>query len=193
MEKTNEISMTLDDMISCGQKLSDAARELYSCGELMIRLAKQLQEGDSSVSPAQEQCGYSARCAESNAGNLGISDSRTLGNSARRAEQADTEQGPKTTTGERVSSNTEGNAAPETEASAAQNAAPMPETAQAADPPKTWKLEDIRAILAHRSSEGHREEVKGLLKKYGASKLSEISPEHYAALAAEAEALGHAG
>lgn len=37
--------------------------------------------------------------------------------------------------------------------------------------------------------QGRRKEAQALIIKYGAERLSEISPEHYASLLAEAEAL----
>ena len=54
---------------------------------------------------------------------------------------------------------------------------------------KTVTLEQVRAVLAEKSHDGFTEEVRGLLEKYGASKLSQIDPSKYAALLAEAEAL----
>ena len=50
-------------------------------------------------------------------------------------------------------------------------------------------LESVRAILADVSRAGHTAEVRELLKKYGAAKLSEINPGCYEALVAEAEVL----
>ena len=50
-------------------------------------------------------------------------------------------------------------------------------------------LEEVRAVLAEKSRSGHTEEVRGLLAKHGADKLSEIDPAEYAALLAEAEVL----
>lgn len=35
--------------------------------------------------------------------------------------------------------------------------------------------------------------LRALVQKYGASKLSEIAPEHYEAILAEAEVIGNAG
>ena len=52
---------------------------------------------------------------------------------------------------------------------------------------KPIKLEDVRAVLARKSAEGHTTKVQTLLRKYGADKLSRIDPAHYAALIAEAE------
>lgn len=50
-------------------------------------------------------------------------------------------------------------------------------------------LEQVRAVLAEKSRVGHTMEVKALLLKHGADKLSDIDPEHYAELLADAEVL----
>ena len=55
------------------------------------------------------------------------------------------------------------------------------------EPPLT--LETVRAILADKSRCGHTAEVRSLLQKYGASKLSEINPANYKSLLADAEVL----
>jgi len=54
---------------------------------------------------------------------------------------------------------------------------------------KAVTLEQVRAVLAEKSHDGFTAEVRALLEKYGASKLSQIDPSKYAALLAEAEAL----
>ena len=54
---------------------------------------------------------------------------------------------------------------------------------------KPLTLEEVRAVLAEKSRSGHTEEVRALLNKHGADKLSEIEPAEYAALLAEAEVL----
>ena len=54
---------------------------------------------------------------------------------------------------------------------------------------KSLTLEEVRAVLAEKSRAGHTEEVRELLNKHGADKLSEIDPAEYAALLAEAEVL----
>ncbi len=54
---------------------------------------------------------------------------------------------------------------------------------------KLLTLEEVRAVLAEKSRSGHTEEVRELLNKHGADKLSEIAPAEYAALLAEAEVL----
>ncbi len=74
--------------------------------------------------------------------------------------------------------------------------APAPETsptpAPADPPPKAITLEEVRAVLAERSHDGYTNQVRGLLQKYGAEKLSGVDPKHYAALMKDAEVLGHA-
>lgn len=50
-------------------------------------------------------------------------------------------------------------------------------------------LEEVRGLLARKSQEGKSAEVKALIEKFGASRLSEIQPESYLALMAEAEGL----
>ena len=55
---------------------------------------------------------------------------------------------------------------------------------------KPITLEAVRAVLAEKSRAGHTTEVRALLEKHGAAKLSEIDPSEYPALLAEAEKLG---
>ncbi len=50
-------------------------------------------------------------------------------------------------------------------------------------------LEKVRSVLADKSRLGHTTEVKALLQKHGAVKLSEVDPAEYAALLSEAEVL----
>jgi len=54
---------------------------------------------------------------------------------------------------------------------------------------KQLTLEEVRAVLAEKSHDGFTTEVRALLEKYGASKLSQIDPSKYAALLADAEGL----
>ena len=70
--------------------------------------------------------------------------------------------------------------------------APAPAPAPADPPPKAITLEEVRAVLAERSYDGYTAEVRGLLQKYGAEKLSGVDPKHYAALLKDAEVLGNA-
>nr|WP_308625785.1 hypothetical protein [uncultured Eisenbergiella sp.] len=50
-------------------------------------------------------------------------------------------------------------------------------------------VEDIRAVLAEKSQEGKSKEIKELLGKYGAAKLSAVEEKDYPALLAEAKVL----
>lgn len=69
-----------------------------------------------------------------------------------------------------------------------------PETTEKAEVPAApakpaLTLEEVRAVLADKSRAGHTAEIRELLKKYGASKLSLVDPKHYEALLREAEML----
>ncbi len=72
---------------------------------------------------------------------------------------------------------------------AAKNTAKKDAKPAAKQEEKPLTLEEVRAVLAEKSRSGHTEEVRGLLAKHGADKLSEIDPAEYAALLAEAEVL----
>ena len=50
-------------------------------------------------------------------------------------------------------------------------------------------LEEVRAVLADKSRKGHTAEIRSLLQKYGADKLSQLDPANYKALLADAEVL----
>ena len=56
---------------------------------------------------------------------------------------------------------------------------------------KPLTLEEVRAVLAEKSRNGHTAKIRELLEKHGAAKLSEIDPKKYSALLAEAEVLGN--
>ena len=60
-----------------------------------------------------------------------------------------------------------------------------------AAPEKVVTLEQVRAVLAEKSQDGLTAEVRALLEKYGAQKLSAVDPKDYAALLKDAEVLGH--
>ena len=74
-----------------------------------------------------------------------------------------------------------------------------PEPAPAADPPAppspTYTKEDVRKLLAEKAAADdskYRSDVKFLVKKYSkGGSLKDIDPADYAALVAEAEALGN--
>ena len=59
------------------------------------------------------------------------------------------------------------------------------------EPEKTYTKEDVRAVLAEKSSAGYRNEVKELLAKYGATQLKQVDPQSYAALMEEAQVIGN--
>ena len=63
---------------------------------------------------------------------------------------------------------------------------PVTEKAQQEQPAT---LEGIRALMAQKTQEGKSKEVKELLQKFGAAKLSAVKPEDYPALMQEAQAL----
>lgn len=64
------------------------------------------------------------------------------------------------------------------------------ETSDAAVPAEPrLTLEQVRAVLADKSRNGHTAEIRSLLQKYGAAKLSGIDPANYKALLADAEVL----
>jgi hypothetical protein len=56
---------------------------------------------------------------------------------------------------------------------------------------KTVTLEQVRAVLVAKSHDGHTAEIRTLLEKHGADKLSAINPAEYAVLLAEAEGIGN--
>ncbi|HEO6377053.1 TPA: hypothetical protein VA922_001603 [Streptococcus agalactiae] len=58
-------------------------------------------------------------------------------------------------------------------------------------PQKELKLEDVRAVLATKSKDGYKNEVRALLNKYGAESLSALATEHYAAVLEEAGGIGN--
>ena len=74
------------------------------------------------------------------------------------------------------------------ESAAAEEAAPP---APAPEKPQLT-LEEVRAVLAEKSHDGFTKEIRELLEKYGAPRLSEIDPANYAALIKDAEVLGNA-
>ena len=61
-----------------------------------------------------------------------------------------------------------------------------------AETQKQLTLEEVRAVCAEKSRAGFTAEVKAIITKHGADKLSAIKPEEYAAVLAEVEVLGNA-
>ena len=58
-----------------------------------------------------------------------------------------------------------------------------------AQPQKEYTFEEVRAILATKSREGHTDEVKEIITALGAEKLSDIKPEQYDELLKKVEVL----
>lgn len=57
------------------------------------------------------------------------------------------------------------------------------------EPTKKITIEQVRAVMSAKSDEGKTAQVKALLMKYDAGKLSGVKPEDYADLLQEVEAL----
>ena len=57
------------------------------------------------------------------------------------------------------------------------------------EPEKQYSLTEVRALLAEKSRAGFTAQVRELLAKHGADKLSGIDPSEYAALVADVEVL----
>lgn len=65
----------------------------------------------------------------------------------------------------------------------------QPETTAQEQQESPATLEGIRALMAQKTQEGKSKEIKELLQKYGAAKLSAVKPEDYPALMQEAQVL----
>lgn len=70
----------------------------------------------------------------------------------------------------------------------AKEAAPATEAAPAPDAP-TVDLPTLRTLLVELNQAGKQEQIKALLARYGADRLSGVAPEDYAALYADAQEL----
>lgn len=74
--------------------------------------------------------------------------------------------------------------------------AQTPDPAPQPEPAKEYSKEDVRKILAAKANEAegiYKAQVKALVQKYGnGGSLTNVKPEDYAALAAEAEVIGNA-
>ncbi|WP_418968476.1 rRNA biogenesis protein rrp5 [Alloscardovia omnicolens] len=66
-----------------------------------------------------------------------------------------------------------------------------PEKTEAPEPKAkpAIKLEDVRAVLAQKSREGLTDQVRALIERYGADRLSAVDPANYAAILKDAEVL----
>jgi hypothetical protein len=70
---------------------------------------------------------------------------------------------------------------------------PAPEVPQKEPAPPTLTLEEVRKVAADKSRQGFTEEVRELIQKYGADKLSTMDPAKYEAFLKDLEVMGHAG
>lgn len=158
MSKMKELSMLLDDLISCGEKLTETAQAL-----------KDFYSSTDAPVATPEKAG--------------------------RKQTAKTAQLPQDNSPEPAAQQTSP-AAPETESTAQATEQAEPIQAPPA-PAKTYDKEEIRALLAAKASEADgacRAQVRDLVRRYGhGGSLTDVDPAEYAALAAEAEAIGHAG
>lgn len=57
---------------------------------------------------------------------------------------------------------------------------------------KPVSFEEVRTVLAGKSSEGFGSQVRELIHSYGAAKLSEVDPSHFTELLAKAQEIGRA-
>ena len=73
---------------------------------------------------------------------------------------------------------------------AAENSKIADDTSPTSEPSENQPtLEEVRAFLAEKNRDGHREAIKAILTKYGAEKLTSLDPSNYAAVLKEAEEL----
>ena len=67
-----------------------------------------------------------------------------------------------------------------------------PAKPEAAPEAKTYTFTEVHGIMAGLSGQGKKAEAKALLQKYGATRLSELKEEDYAALVEEAQVIANA-
>ena len=65
--------------------------------------------------------------------------------------------------------------------------APAPASAPA---PKSYTIEEVRAVLLEKRRSGHKDEIRALLAAHGAERLTDIDPKEYPAMMREAEEIG---
>ncbi len=68
----------------------------------------------------------------------------------------------------------------------------VPAAEEKKKPEKKLFLEDVRKVAADKARQGHTDEVRQLIQKFGADKLSGVDAAKYPALMEELEAMGHA-
>ncbi len=67
---------------------------------------------------------------------------------------------------------------------------PEPSAELQAEEPKKYTFADVRKAFSAKSHAGHTEQVKTLIGKYGAAKLSAVKEDDYPALMADLEEIG---
>ena len=67
---------------------------------------------------------------------------------------------------------------------------PVPSAEPQVKEPKKYTFVDVRKAFSAKSHAGYTEQVKGLIGKYGAAKLSAVKEEDYPALMADLEEIG---
>lgn len=165
MSKMSELSMLLDDLIQCGEKLTETGKALkafYSSTD------------EPAATPEKTGKKQSAKLAP-------LPEAKSKDNL------------PEPEAEPQAVSQVEEQTAPEHPALTANQ-----ETAPATPvPAKTYDKEEIRALLAAKAAESdgiYRAQVRDLVKKYGnGGSLTDVDPKDYADLAADTEAIGHAG
>lgn len=70
------------------------------------------------------------------------------------------------------------------------DAAPAALPEKKEEPAKTYAFADVRKAFSAKSHEGYTDQVKALITKYGAAKLSEVKESDYPALMADLEVIG---
>lgn len=77
-----------------------------------------------------------------------------------------------------------------TEGATAAPAVNVDKPAEPATTAKTYEFAEVRKAFSAKSHEGYTEQVKELIAKYGAGKLSDIKKEDYPALMSDLEVIG---
>jgi hypothetical protein len=60
-----------------------------------------------------------------------------------------------------------------------------PQTPPAAEAPKSPTLEDVRAVLADKSRDGHTDAIREIILRHGSNRLTEVDPANYTAILEE--------
>lgn len=66
---------------------------------------------------------------------------------------------------------------------------PAPSAKPQAEEPKKYTFIDVRKAFSAKSHAGYTEQVKALITRYGAAKLSDVKEEYYPAIVADLEGI----